>query len=57
MICPHCKKPIKREHSDDLKKQALSLVKQRYSTRDVESLLERKVSFGTIARWAKEVKE
>lgn len=53
MICPHCKKPIKREHSDELKKKAIALVKQGYSMRDVESLLERRVSFGTISKWVR----
>lgn len=53
MICPHCKKPIKREHDDALKSKALALVKEGYSLRDVESLLERKVSFSTVSRWVR----
>lgn len=53
MICPHCKKPIQREHSMELKKKAIELNKQGYSMRDIEALLERRCSFGTIAKWIK----
>lgn len=56
MVCPHCKKPIKREHSPELKKRALALAVEGYSMRDIEALLERRVSFGTIARWVQEAK-
>ena len=53
MICPHCRKPIKRAHPEELKAEALALLAKGYSIRDVESLLERRVSFGTVAKWAR----
>lgn len=56
MICPHCKKPVQYKKSDKLKDRALELLTEGYSTRDVETVLERQVSFGTIARWARELK-
>ena len=54
MICPHCKKPILQRKPAQLKKEALELHKKGYSTRDIESLLERAVSFATVSRWVRE---
>lgn len=56
MICPHCNKPLDYPKSDKLKTKALALLKEGYSTRDVEALLKREVSFSSIARWARESK-
>lgn len=53
MICPHCKKPIMKTHPEALKKKALQMLSEGYSLRDIESLLERRVNFSTISKWAK----
>lgn len=54
MICPHCNKPIPRGKygtvTEDLKKKALELVKKGYSMRDIEYMLDRKISAPTISR-------
>ncbi len=57
MICPHCRKPIKREHTEAIKKKVLSLHAKGYSVRDIESLLERVVSFSTVAKWIRELQK
>ena len=54
MICPHCNRLISYKKSDALKKKALKFLSEGYSTRDVEQLLKREVSFGTIAKWKRE---
>lgn len=62
MICPHCKKPIPSRRlrgssiTDDVKKKAKKLYSEGYSMRDIESLLEFKISAPTISRLLRERK-
>ncbi len=50
MICPHCKKPIVKNVTKEQKKRIIELGKQGFSCRDIESLMERAVSYSTVAR-------
>ncbi len=53
MICPHCKKPFKKEHSKELRDKAIKLYNEGYSLRDVEFKLDRVASFAQISRWVR----
>lgn len=53
MICPHCKKAIKRGISADAWKRARELRKEGYSLREVEKILFSlgiSVSYSTLSR-------
>lgn len=58
MICPHCKKPIPRGKygtiPKEVKAKALKLHKEGYSVRDIEMLLDRKISYPSVQRLIKE---
>lgn len=58
MICPHCKKPIKRTIDYKVKKRIIALHKQGYSSRDISTLLLTEghtASFSSVARIIREV--
>jgi hypothetical protein len=54
VICPHCKKPIDRTVSKEIKQKALALLKEGYSTRDIQTILGGAISFTTVAPIRKE---
>lgn len=56
MICPHCKKPIKRDVDEKTANRARELVKQGYSFRETERMLfseGMRMSFSSISRMLK----
>lgn len=59
MICPHCKKAIQPTKKVDSKTRdkVLELSKQGYSSRDIQGLLEGKISFVTVSRIIKKEKK
>lgn len=60
MICPHCKKPIKWEKEEEVRKEVIELHKKGYSLRDIERLMTDKglqVSFATAGRIIRKFKE
>lgn len=53
MICPHCKKPLKRGASPEIIRRAKEMVADGYSLRDISRLLEDDgifISFATLSR-------
>lgn len=52
MICPHCKKPVSIRISKAQRSKVLDLLKEGYSTRDIERLTG--VSASSVSRINKE---
>lgn len=60
MICPHCKKPVQWNVTDEAIKRAKKLQRDGYSLRDIAALLTQEgyqVSFSSIARHLRRLKK